>query len=305
MYKLSSMMILGFIFSHLFSAEPPTKVQRIYDAKKTAKLQKEFDTRQNFARMNQLVKEGASPSLKNKRGLSLLWKAVLYNQLTLSITALENGADSNEIFNNLKWTPLMHPSSAALVSSLIIHGGNVHHRDRAKNTPLHHHAGNPYTTTGDTIALLCDAGADQNAQDGQGNTAAHLLYSSKKMWKEKVAALYFAEADTTIQNEAGETPLDTIKHNKKRVALVQDTLRKAEAFKVLKADEIIGAHTPFPSPVNFLVMSYAGGLWSYCKPEIITAITTKTGVKKIKVTPSASSSAKKENKNFTSVTYLG
>jgi len=77
----------------------------------------------------------------------------------------------------------------------------------------------------DTTRLLLDRGADPNAQDPVGKTPIHHAVAKNQ----KLVKLLLAHScDTTIQSNAGETPMDTARRLKKKgvIAILTDLGRE-------------------------------------------------------------------------------
>ena len=126
--------------------------------------------------LDQLLKKGANPNVKNDAGATaLMWAAM---DLDKARVLVAHGADVNAKSNDLR-TPLMIaaglPAGRPTVKLLLEHGANVNPTKRpdSESSPLAQAA---WAADPETMRMLIDAGADLKASGGAALTLAITQY---------------------------------------------------------------------------------------------------------------------------------
>jgi len=101
-----------------------------------------------------------------------------------------------------EYTPLHYATKKKLVEILVEGGADVNALSLAKNTPLHHAAGNARK---ETVMFLLAKGADVNARNQNSSTPLH---QAAHAWdKDVVEILLMNKAEVNAAENDGDTPL--------------------------------------------------------------------------------------------------
>lgn len=161
----------------------------------------------NIKKVEQLVKEGVSVNSKGTQGATpLFWAMRNYNGFK---RLLELGADPNVVFGNGDGGSVVHAAVTAkderILKAVFQHGGNPNLVDNQSGyTPLF--SALPMGVR--TVEAVLDAGADINAQDRFGNTAA--IAAAGRGRFEIVYKLLERGADYTVKDRTGHDLLDEV-----------------------------------------------------------------------------------------------
>jgi len=161
----------------------------------------------NIRKVEQLVKEGVAVNARGPQGATpLFWAMRNYNGFK---RLLELGADPNVVFGNGDGGSVVHAAVTAkderFLKAVFQHGGNPNLVDNQSGyTPLF--SALPMGVR--TVETLLDAGADINAQDKFGNTAA--IAAAGRGRFEVVYKLLERGADYTLKDRTGHDLADEV-----------------------------------------------------------------------------------------------
>jgi len=153
---------------------------------------------QHKANPNQLV---SIPSGWGTRQVPFLMPVVEAANIGLAALLLEHGADPNQgDSGSLLWKAI-EDGDEAMLRLLLKHGANPSAARSDGFSPLMSAVRNQENAQ--ILEMLCEAGANVNAQDGEGDTA--LIHGIKAGKMSHVTILLSAGADRSIANKRGET----------------------------------------------------------------------------------------------------
>lgn len=214
-----SIFVCFFLCSESFASDvkkESSKEVHLYDTAKTKELACALDT--NTASLPSIIqqlieKDKADPRTKSQTwGRTALYIAVIKGNAALCRTVLDHGADPNEkfLFGGEETPAIMYASSSDVLATLIEKHADITIKDDDGGTPLHYHASNPSVQTGDTLALLSNAGCNPNAQDKNGNTALHACCQNPLSFNSYKAAALLLTGARSVQNKQGKLPRDCL-----------------------------------------------------------------------------------------------
>jgi ankyrin repeat protein len=190
-------------------------------------------------RIQQLVKDGASVNSVGNHGIPVLYWG-LGNIQGLQML-LELGADPNARFGETSYVIGFSASDLFLdpsaLRTLIAYGANVNVTHGISNSPLLHAPSMKHEGAKEKIDLLISAGANINAKNGFGDTAAMNAVVSLDF--EKVNYLIDLGADVNVPNANDVTLLDRV--NSKRDLLLDGSIQKRQSDELVKRLTDMGA----------------------------------------------------------------
>jgi ankyrin repeat protein len=122
--------------------------------------------------------------------------------------AIESGTDVNSADSTQLLTALhmaAYNGHSHTVKLLIKKGATIDCRDHEGKTPLYHASTGPFA---ETVAILCEAGADVNARDSTAESFTPLMTAAALGQTEVVKVLLRHKADKTLVDDDSETALD-------------------------------------------------------------------------------------------------
>jgi ankyrin repeat protein len=163
--------------------------------------------RRDRKQAEELLRMGADPNARNKRGMTVLQMAVVRDSLPLAELLVAKGASINAKSTQAGASPLAEAAywgHTALVRYLIGKGADVHSRLKDGGTPLIAAA---YPGHRDAMQVLIQNGADVNARNNYGDTPLSMAVRGRNNGA-AVKLLLESGANPATRNNEGKTPLD-------------------------------------------------------------------------------------------------
>ena len=190
-------------------------------------------------KIQQLAEEGANLDAAGHRGIPVLYWGL--GNIDGLQKLLELGADPNARFGETSYvigfaaSDLFFDPSA--LETLVVHGANVNVTHGISHSPLLHGPSMEHEGAKRKIDLLLSAGADINATNGFGDTAAMQAVTSLDF--AKINYLIDRGADVNVANVNSVTLLDRV--ITKRELLLDSSIQKRQSDTLVKRLTDMGA----------------------------------------------------------------
>lgn len=178
-------------------------VNKPIDSNGTTKLMKAISEKENFSKIESLIKKGANVNISDINGNTALIQACGNHSDKRIVTLLiDSGANVNA-HNKDGLTPLLATgfrNGYENASTLIAKGANINATDNKGRTALHYAA---ITDSLELVKLLIAKGSDITSKDMDGKNPIELA-------KEKNSRLVYAYFSTELMNSYNNKMIDTL-----------------------------------------------------------------------------------------------
>lgn len=270
MRRLTSAYILSMLLwqtssasEHATTDDQPTTLT--YNAEATAELQEVFNAATDFDYskkspiFRQLVEEGqANPNIKKiDQEFSLLYKAVLHNDIPFVTSLLDHRADPNPPGNA---KPIFAAKSVEVAKLLMNANKNDKKAINASNffgrNVLHDAA--LYGAPAEMITFWCETGVDLHLKDRSGHTPLQRLLITNYATEDRIAAFLWAEANFTSKDEEEAIKVLT-KHSPEMTPTFKTLITVVPQVKIEKYRPLLTHH--LNRDIAPLVMGYTSPLY--------------------------------------------
>ena len=194
-----------------------------------------------------LIAKGASTSCRDNAGDTLLYSAVLGNNIEVIKYLVEQKLDVNEVIKRLSFTPLycaVERCSLDVIKLLVESGAEVNKKIATGDSPIAMAA-----CLGDVekIQYLFNKGADIKVVNNDGFTILHEVFSSGSIEAISLVLSLDHSFDLAVKEKNGKTPLHSLLEAKKitaeqKIKVIEKFIDKLDVSVLNNSDKDVNAY---------------------------------------------------------------